>query len=95
MASYKYKPIVFFIAAYLATWGLWIPAALLNNEVISIVLMVVGTMAPAAISLVSILGSGNADLKKDFYKRAIDFKRINFLTLSILLYQTQPKALGN
>lgn len=43
MASYKYKPIVFFIAAYLATWGLWIPAALLNNEVISIVLMVVGT----------------------------------------------------
>lgn len=45
--------------------------------------MVVGTMAPAAISLVSILGSGNADLKKDFYKRAIDFKRINFLFLAL------------
>lgn len=86
MTNYKYKPIVFFSAAYLATWSLWIPATFFNNDVIRIVLMVVGTMAPATISLVSILGSGNADLKKDFFKRTKDLKRINwlFLILSIV-----------
>ena len=47
--SYRYRPVLFFFLAYLFTWIFWIPA-IFTSENLSAGLMVIGLIAPAAVS---------------------------------------------
>ena len=62
--QYRYRPVLFFVLTYLFTWLFWIPAVWLP-ETISPVLMLIGLLAPAAVSTVFIMASGSDALKRD------------------------------
>ncbi|MBP5733376.1 MAG: hypothetical protein J6W66_06085, partial [Lachnospiraceae bacterium] len=61
---YRYRPVLFFILAYVFTWIFWIPACFVGENVGGF-LMAIGCFAPAVVSTVFVLVSKNALLKKD------------------------------
>ena len=78
--NYKYKPVLFFVLAYVFTWIFWIPAIFLS-ESISPVLMLIGLMAPAIVSTIFIMVSGSDALKQDFKNKIIGFYKVKWLNV--------------
>ncbi|MBE6494112.1 MAG: CPBP family intramembrane metalloprotease [Methanosphaera stadtmanae] len=78
--NYKYKPVLFFVLAYIFTWIFWIPAIFLP-ESISPLLMLVGLMAPAIVSTVFIMVSGSDALKQDFKNKILGFYKVKWLNV--------------
>ena len=76
-AAYRYRPALFFLLAYIFTWIFWIPAIFLP-ETISPVLMLIGLIAPAAVSTVFVLRSGSDELKKDLRNKLIGFYKVKW-----------------
>ena len=90
METYRYKPVHFFVFAYLFTWIFWLPAIFLP-ETIGSVLMVIGLIAPAVISTLFVLRSGSAVLKQDLKNKIEGFYKVNWLNvlLAILIKARQ------
>ena len=78
--NYKYKPVLFFVLAYVFTWIFWIPAIFLS-ESISPALMLIGLMAPAIVSTIFIMVSGSDALKQDFKNKIIGFYKVKWLNV--------------
>ena len=76
-ASYRYRPVLFFFLAYLFTWIFWIPAAFVPEET-GALLMVLGLLAPAAISTVFVLRSGSKALKQDLKNKLVGFYKVKW-----------------
>ena len=74
MKKYKYRPVLFFVLAYLFTWMFWIPAVFVPEN-IGIILMLIGLIAPAVISTIFVLASDSETLKN--YSICCDYSRIN------------------
>ena len=85
--SYRYRPVLFFFLAYLFTWIFWIPA-IFSSENLGAGLMVIGLIAPAAVSTVFILTSGSAALKQDLKNKIIGFYKVKWrnVFLAILVF---------
>ena len=80
--TYKYRPVLFFVMAYVFTWVFWIPSIFLP-ESISPVLMLIGLLAPAAVSTVFIMKSGSDALKNDLKNRLIGFYKVKWRNIDI------------
>ena len=78
--NYKYKPVLFFVLAYIFTWIFWIPAIFLPEN-ISPLLMLLGLMAPAIVSTVFIMASGSDTLKQDFKNKIFGFYKVKWLNV--------------
>ena len=78
--NYKYKPVLFFVLAYIFTWIFWIPAIFLPEN-ISPLLMLLGLMAPAIVSTVFITASGSDALKQDFKNKIFGFYKVKWLNV--------------
>ena len=78
--SYRYKPVLFFVMAYIFTWIFWIPAIYLP-ESISPLLMLIGLIAPAAVSTVFIMASGSEALKRDLKNKIVGFYKVKWLNV--------------
>ena len=76
-STYRYRPVLFFVMAYVFTWVFWIPAIFLP-ESISPVLMLIGLLAPAAVSTVFVMKSGSDALKKDLKNKLIGFYKVRW-----------------
>ena len=76
-APYRYRPVLFFSLAYLFTWIFWIPAIFAREE-IGAPLMVVGLIAPAAVSTLFVLFSGSEALKRDLKNKLVGFARVRW-----------------
>lgn len=76
-APYRYRPVLFFSLAYLFTWVFWIPAIFAGEE-IGALLMVIGLIAPAAVSTLFVLFSGSAALKQDLKNKLVGFTRVRW-----------------
>jgi len=78
--NYKYKPGIYFVATFIATYALWFAGAYVSFQEdksgLYMLFMLPGLMAPFLISLVMIFASKNSDLKKDFINRLINLKLI-------------------
>ncbi len=87
MQTYKYRPVLFFVLAYLFTWIFWIPAIFTGGNA-GAVLMLTGLIAPAVVSTVVILTSGSALLKKDLKIKLIGFYKVKWMNvlLAVLLF---------
>ena len=79
-SNYRYKPVLFFILAYVFTWIFWIPAIFLP-EIISPLLMLIGLIAPAAVSTVFVIVSGSDALKQDLKNKLVGFYRVKWLNV--------------
>ncbi len=78
--EYRYRPVLFFICAYFFTWIFWIPAIFVP-ETTGSVLMLIGLIAPAVVSTVFVLVSGNAELKKDLKIKIIGFYKVKWINV--------------
>ncbi|MBR5407655.1 MAG: CPBP family intramembrane metalloprotease [Lachnospiraceae bacterium] len=78
--QYRYRPVLFFVAAYVFTWIFWIPA-IFTPESISPVLMLIGLIAPAAVSTVFIMVSGSDVLKQDLKNKIVGFYKVKWMNV--------------
>ena len=85
--DYKYRPVLFFLLAYLFTWLFWIPAIFLP-ESIGAILMVIGLIAPAVISTLMVVFSGSDVLKQDLKKKLVGFYKVKWpnVFISIIVF---------
>lgn len=86
--NYRYKPEVYFSAAFIITYTLWFAGAYLSfqdDSGLYMLLMLPGLMAPFLISLFMIFTSKNSDLKRDFINRLINLRLIKPKTLPALV----------
>ena len=80
LKQYRYRPVLFFVLAYVFTWIFWIPATFLP-EGISPVLMLIGLIAPAVVSTVFIMVSGSDELKQDLKNKIVGFYKVRWLNV--------------
>ena len=78
--EYRYRPVLFFICAYFFTWIFWIPAIFVP-ETTGSVLMLIGLIAPAVVSTIFVLVSGNDELKKDLKDKIISFYKVKWINV--------------
>ncbi|MBO4374382.1 MAG: CPBP family intramembrane metalloprotease [Lachnospiraceae bacterium] len=78
--QYRYRPILFFVLTYIFTWIFWIPAIYLP-ETISPALMLIGLLAPAAVSTVFVMVSGSDALKQDLKNKLVGFYKVKWLNV--------------
>lgn len=85
--KYKYRPVLFFLMAYLFTWIFWVPAIFVNENLGS-VLMVLGLFAPPVVSTVFVLVSGSDVLKRDLKNKLIGFYKVKWgnVAISIVVF---------
>ena len=75
--KYRYRPVLFFICAYLFTWIFWVPAVFVP-EGPGAVLMLIGLFAPAVVSTVFVLVSGCDELKRDLWNKVAGFYKVKW-----------------
>lgn len=87
MEKYVYKPKRFYSIVFVATWGLWIPAIFIKSE-IAMVFMILGLLAPAVTAVITVLASGNKQLKDDFKRKIVGFYRIKpgIIAIAVLMF---------
>ena len=87
LGKYRYRPVLFFVLTYLFTWMFWIPAAFVP-ESIGTFLMLLGLLAPAAVSTVFVLASGSDALKRDLKNKLIGFYKVKWgnVLLAVLVF---------
>ena len=83
---YRYRPVLFFALAYLFTWIFWIPATILPENV-GALFMLIGLLAPAAVSTVFVLVSGNDLLRKDLKIKLIGLYKVKWKNVIIAIVQ--------
>ena len=85
--GYRYRPVLYFAMAYFFTWIFWVPAIFLPEN-IAMPLMLLGLIAPAAVSTVFILVSGSDALKKDLKDKIFGFYKVKWMNviLSVLVF---------
>ena len=83
--NYKYRPVLFFALAYLFTWIFWIPA-IFATENIGAILMLIGLIAPAAVSTAFILFSGSDTLKRDLRNKLTGFYKVRWRNVFLAVF---------
>ena len=87
MKKHKYRPVLFFVLAYLFTWMFWIPAIFVPEN-IGIILMLIGLIAPAVISTIFVLASDSETLKQDLKNKVFGFYKVKWqnVILAIIVF---------
>ena len=87
MKKHKYRPVLFFVLAYLFTWMFWIPAVFVPEN-IGIILMLIGLIAPAVISTIFVLASDSETLKQDLKNKVFGFYKVKWqnVILAIIVF---------
>lgn len=87
-ARYQYKPLLFYLAVFTATWFFWFGAILLRRSALSTVFMLLGLISPAVIALIMVFGSGSAALKQDFRQKLCGLCRLRplYLLCAVLVF---------
>ena len=87
LGKYRYRPVLFFVLTYLFTWVFWIPAAFVPENA-GTFLMLLGLLAPAAVSTVFVLASGSDALKRDLKNKLVGFYKVKWgnVLLAVLVF---------
>jgi membrane protease YdiL (CAAX protease family) len=88
----RYRPVAFFVAAYLASWVPWLAGAHLasqeGGEVYGFLFTLLGLLlGPTGAALFLVVSSGSPALKRDFRDRLLDLRRIRprYALIAVLL----------
>lgn len=87
----RYRPVAFFMAAFLATWAPWLVGAHLarqeGGEVYGFLLILLGLLlGPTGAALFFVASSGSPALKRDFRDRIIELWRIRPLYALVAVF---------
>ena len=97
--TYDYRPVPFFVMAYVVTWIPWSVAAYVgsqnseSSESYVSLFNLVGLLGPLAVALFLILSSGSEALKSDFRDRLFNLRRIRPLYLIVAIVMP-PTVMG-
>lgn len=83
MEQYKYRPVRFFLIAFVATWAFWAAAIIFNQGLLCTLLMLLGLLSPAAVAIITVFTSKNKKLKNDFKKKIVGLYRLKPLNILI------------
>ena len=86
--TYDYRPVPFFVMAFVVTWIPWSVAAYAgsqNLESYASLFNLVGLLGPLAVALFLILSSSSEALKSDFRDRLFNLRRIRPLYLIVAI----------
>ena len=75
---YRYRPFLFYLLAFAATWAFWIPAAQLGSSDVALALMLCGLCSPAVIAVGFVTTSGSRPLRRDFLQKMFSFGRVRW-----------------
>lgn len=78
--KYVYRPVKFYVTAYVLTWVFWIPAIFIKNE-IALLLMFLGLCMPPATAIFTVFSSKNDALKNDFKRKLFRFYKVKPLSI--------------
>lgn len=85
MEKYQYRPLRFYTICFVVTWAFWVPAAVIsrsmNDNGMSVLLMLFGLTTPAVTAVITVLTSGNRALKTDLKRKLTGFYRIKPLSI--------------
>src|SRR5262249_27103902 len=88
----RYRPVAYFVAAYLASWAPWLvgahPASPVGGEGYGLLSPRLGLLlGPPGAALCFVASSGSPALKRDFRDRLIDLRRIRprYALVAVLL----------
>lgn len=82
------SPWLFFVLVFSLSWGLWILAALLSTEGATLpsrLLHYAGGLAPTVVTLALLYFRHNRRYRRDFWRRAIEFRRIGAMWYGVIL----------
>jgi CAAX protease family protein len=94
--TYHYRPVPFFVMAYVVTWIPWSVAAYAgsqNSESYRSLFNLVGLLGPFAVALFLILSSSSEALKSDFRDRLFNLRRIRPLYMIVAIVMP-PTVMG-
>src|SRR6185312_17018705 len=94
--TYHYRPVPFFVMAYVVTWLPWSVAAYAgsqNSESYRSLFNLVGLLGPFAVALFLILSSSSEALKSDFRDRLFNLRRIRPLYMIVAIVMP-PTVMG-
>ena len=94
--TYHYRPVPFFVMAYVVTWIPWSVAAYAgsqNSESYRSLFNLVGLLGPLAVALFLILSSSSEALKSDFRDRLFNLRRIRPLYMIVAIVMP-PTVMG-
>ena len=88
MTQYKYRPVRFYLTAFIATWAWWGLAILVKEGILCTVGMVMGLFSPAIIAIVTVFTSKSDALKKDFNRKIFNFWKLKpqYIFAAVLLF---------
>ena len=78
---YRYRPFLFYLLAFAATWAFWIPAARLGSSDVALALMLCGLCSPAIVAVGFVAASGNRPLRRDFLQKMFSFRRVRWASV--------------
>jgi membrane protease YdiL (CAAX protease family) len=87
--NFKYNPLKFYLIVILFTWAAYLTAAFFsyneNYAFYKYAFIYIAVFVPFTVAMFMINGSGNAELKKDFLYRLVNFKLIKLKYLLFIL----------
>jgi uncharacterized protein len=87
--NFKYRPFKFYLITILFTWAAYLAAAFFsyngNFEFYKYAFIYIAVFIPFTVAMFMIYGSGNMELKRDFFYRLVNLKLIKFKYLLFIL----------
>ena len=87
--NFRYRPFKFYFITILFTWAAYLTAAFFsyneNYAFYKYAFIYIAVFVPFTVAMFMIFGSGNAELKKDFLYRLVNFKLIKLKYLLFIL----------
>jgi len=83
------KPLKFFVLTFSFSWLFWIPAALIEGDILGspwVALLYLGGLGPAAAGIILSHIGRSASARKEYWSRVFDFKRIDGWWILIILF---------
>jgi membrane protease YdiL (CAAX protease family) len=84
----RVNPWLFFVLVFSLSWGFWIPAAILSTKGTTLptrLLHYAGGLMPIAVTVALMYLRQASDFQRDFWQRAIEFKRIGIRWYVVIL----------
>jgi uncharacterized protein len=87
--NFKYKPFKYYLFTILFTWAAYLTAAFFsyneNYAFYKYAFIYIAVLVPFTVAMFMIYGSGNNELKRDFFYRLVNLKLIKFKYLLFIL----------
>lgn len=81
--KYKYRPVLFYVIAYISTWTFWLLAIIFNKGTLCTLLMLLGLLSPGITAITFVFVSKSKNLKADFKRKIVNFYQLKPLNLLI------------